>query len=187
MTMGAGFMFGFGVVWLLIGLFSGRPSPAWLKSALIVIGVGLGAAILTLGVQASHLPNAASLSPQQAAINREIGNHFYLIFGLELAAIFVAVVALNALHHPDFILCGVALIVGVHFVPLAALFHAPIYYWTGFLGCGIGLIGFFIADSMLRQKVVGLSFGMLLWITAGWIAILGFQLTARAVHQLPPM
>lgn len=187
MTTGAVFMFGFGVVWLLLGLFNGRPSPAWMKAALVAAGVGLGAVILTLGMRASHLPSPASLSPEQVAMNREIGKHFYLIFGLEMAAIFVAVLALNLLHHPDFILCGIALIVGVHFVPLAALFHRPIYYWTGFLGCAIGLLGFFIADSLLRQKVVGLSFGLLLWVTAGWIAILGLRATAQAVQQLPPM
>jgi hypothetical protein len=47
----------------------------------------------------------------------------------------------------------IALIVGVHFFPLAPLFRAPVYYVTGFLGCAIGVAGFFAADDIrLRQK-----------------------------------
>jgi len=177
MTTGAAIMFGFGIVWLLLGLLRGRPSPAWLRLSLFVVGIALGASIATLGARASRIPrNASPLTVQQVAINREIGRHFYLIFGVELAAIFVAVVVLNAIHYPDYILCGIALIVGVHFVPLAALFRMPVYYATGLLGCAIGFIGFFVADDRLRQKVVGLSFGLLLWATAAciaWTALLG--------------
>jgi hypothetical protein len=177
MATGAAFMFGFGIIWLLIGLLRGRPSPAWLRLTLLCVGIALGAAIATLAARASSIPhNASSLTAQQVAINREIGRHFYMIFGVELAAIFVAVVVLNAIHYPDYILCGIALIVGVHFVPLAALFRMPLYYATGSLGCAIGLVGFFLADDRLRQKVVGLSFGLLLWATAAciaWTALVG--------------
>jgi hypothetical protein len=65
-------------------------------------------------------------------------------------------------------LCAIALIVGVHFFPLAALFKAPLYYVTGSVGCLIGLAGFLTADNDGRQKVVGLSFGLLLWATSAW-------------------
>jgi hypothetical protein len=126
------------------------------------------------------------MTAQQLATNREIGQHFYIIFGVELAAIFLAVVVLKAIHYPDYILCGIALIVGVHFFPLAALFKAPLYYATGLLGCAIGLVGFLVADARLRQKVVGLSFGLLLWATVAWIAWLGLT-TPRVISNLPPM
>jgi hypothetical protein len=92
-----------------------------------------------------------------------------------LAAIFLSVVVLRLLHYQDYILCGIALIVGVHFFPLAALFKAPLYYATGLLGCAIGFVGFFMADAGLRQKVVGISFGLVLWATAIWIALLGLS------------
>jgi hypothetical protein len=83
----------------------------------------------------------------------------------------LAVVVLKAIHYPDYILCGIALIVGVHFFPLAALFRAPVYYGTALAGCAIGLAGFFVADPGVRQKVVGISFGLLLWATAAWIGM----------------
>ena len=186
MATGAGVMFGFGIVWLLIGLFRGRPSPRWLRLSLLLAGIALGASIVTLGVRASHLPaNASPVTARQAAINREIGRHFYLILGVELVAIFVAVVVLSAFRYPDYILCGIALIVGVHFFPLAALFRAPVYYGTGLGGCAIGLVGFFMGDENLRQKVVGTLFGLLLWTTAGWISWLGLSTASRVVSNLP--
>jgi hypothetical protein len=175
MTTGATFMFGFGIVWLLLGLFRGRSSPVWVRVALLLLGIGLGASIFTLGSRASGLPHDVSQpTAEQRAANREIGRHFYMIFGAELAAIFVAVVVLRLIHYPDYILPGIAVIVGVHFVPLAALFKSPVFYGTGVLGCIIGLAGFLVADAGLRQKVVGLSFGSMLWATAAWIACQGF-------------
>jgi len=176
MTIGAAVMFGFGIVWLLIGLLRGRTSPAWLRLVLLFVGVVLGTALVNLGLRVSHMPQeTASVSTQQAATNREIGRHFYVIFGAELAAIFLAVVVLKVLRYPDSILSGIAFIVGAHFIPLAALFKAPVYYATGIIGCLIGLAGFLVPDAALRQKVVGLSFGLLLWATSAWIVWLGLS------------
>ena len=187
MTMGAAVMFGFGIVWLLIGLLRGRRTPAGIWISLLVVGIALGASITVLFTRAAGIPrDAIPLSEQQIAVNHEIAWHFYVIFGVELAAIFVAVVVLKAIHYADYILCGIALIVGVHFIPLAALFRAPMYYVTGFLGCVIGLVGFWVADSGLRQKVVGISFGLLLWETAALITWLGLS-ASRFVGRLPPM
>ncbi len=187
MTAGAAVMFGFGVIWLVIGLLRGRPSPAWLRVSLLVVGIVLGASIATLGLRASSIPrSAAPMTAQQVATNRQISLHFYVIFGIELAAIFLAVVVLRAIHYPDYVLCGIALIVAVHFFPLAALFRAPVYYGTALSGCAIGLVGFFMGDSVLRQKVVGLSFGLLLWATAAWITWQGFSAAPRVLSNLPP-
>ncbi len=182
MTTGAVFMFVFGVVWLLLGLFRGRPSPAWLRVSLLIIAIALGGSIAILSVRASRIPrDATPLSDQQIATNRQIALHFYVIFGIELAAIFLAAAVLSAIHYPDYILSGIALIVGVHFFPLAALFKAPLYYGTALVGCAIGLIGFFVEDAGLRQKIVGLSFGLLLWVTAAWITWMGLFSATRSV------
>jgi hypothetical protein len=141
-----------------------------------------------LAMRASRLPfDLAPLTAQQLAANREIARHFYLVFGFELAAIFLAVVVLNLIHYPDYILCGIALIVAVHFFPLAALFKAPLYYGTALGGCAIALVGFFMADAGLRQKVVGIFFGLLLWATAAWIAWVGLSTAPRIMPNLRPM
>jgi len=178
MTIGAAVMFGFGIVWLLIGLLRGRGAPAWLRLLLLFLGAVLGTALVNLNLRVAHLPHeTASISPQQAATDREIARHFYLIFGAELAAIFLAVVVLKLLRCPDYIFAGIAFIVGAHFIPLASLFKAPVYYTTGTIGCLIGLVGFLIPAAELRQKIVGLSFGLLLWATSAWIIWLGLSAT----------
>jgi hypothetical protein len=88
---------------------------------------------------------------------------------------------LKALRCADYILSGIALIVGVHFFPVAALFHWPVYYGTALAGCAIGLVGFFVDESALRQKIVGISFGLLLWATAAYITWIGMS----ALNALP--
>jgi hypothetical protein len=184
MTTGAAFMWGFGALWLLMGLFRGRPSPPWLRICLLAAGIVLASSVAFLARRASQTPSShVALTAQQMAVDREIGKRFYIVFGLELAAILVAVLVLRALHFPDYISCAVALIVGVHFFPLAALFESPVYYGTGLLGCAIGLLGFFIADATMRQKAVGLSFGLVLWATAAWIVFFALAGGNRLVSR----
>jgi hypothetical protein len=179
-------MFVFGVIWLLLGLFRGRPAPAWLRILLLLVGMALGTSIVILAAHAlSTPPNLTPPTPQQSATNRQIARHFYVIFGIELFAILLAALVLNAVRYPDYILCAIALIVGIHFVPLAALFKLPFYYGTALCGSAIGLVGFSMADASLRQKVVGISFGLTLWATATRIAWLG--LTAPRVVRILPM
>jgi hypothetical protein len=183
--VGAVFMFGFGVVWLVLGLFRGRRSPDWLYIALLLAGASLGSSIAILGARVSSIPrDIVPLSAQQLAVNRQIALHFYVIFGIELVAIFVATTLLSILRYADYILCGIALIVGVHFFPLAALFKMPFYYGTALAGCAIGLAGFLVEDAGLRQKMVGLSFGLLLWVTAAWITWIGLSASPRIVTLL---
>lgn len=179
-------MFGFGSVWLVTGLVRGNRSPKWLYVALLFAGVVLGGCIAILGAKASGLPrDSDALTQQQVDANRRVAQHFYVILGIEIAAIALSVAALNALRYPSYILSGIALIVAVHFFPLAALFRAPVYYGAALGGSAIGLVGFFIDDDGLRQKVVGLSFGALLWATASWIAGLGLISVSR-MATLPP-
>jgi hypothetical protein len=170
MTTGAAFMWGFGAFWISMGLFRGRPSSTRLRVCILCAGIVLAGSVVFLARRALQTPPShAASTEQQIAAGRDTVKRFYIVFGLELAAILVGVIVLRALHFPEYILCTIALIVGIHFLPLAALFASPIYYGTGLLGCAIGLLGFFMADAAMRQKVVGLSFGLLLWATCLWI------------------
>jgi hypothetical protein len=185
MTTGAAMMFGFGIVWLLMGLFRGRPLPIWFRLLLLATGAALATSIVILGKTASGLAAPSiPLTPDQIAADREIARRFYIIFGLEMVAIFLTVIVLRVLHYADYILSGIALIVGVHFFPLAPLLSAPVYYGTALGGCAIGVIGFFMDDAGIRQKVVGISFGLLLWVTAAWITWLGLAATSHVARNL---
>jgi len=170
MTTGAAIMFGFGIAWLLIGVLV-APSSIGLRLSLLLAGIALGVSVAAMGLRASRLPrDVVAPTPDQIAAFRATGRRFGLIFGLETAAILVAVAVLNVVHQPDYIPCAIAVIVGVHFFPLAPLFKAPIYNVTGILGCVTGVAGIFIADAVLRQKAVSIWFGLVLWGTAARIA-----------------
>lgn len=182
---GAVVMFGFGILWLLLGL-SQSALPVWFFILVAGAGAALAVAIAVLRLRVSRLPrDAIAPSAQEIVADRAIGRRFGLVFGIEAGAIFLAVVGLNAVHLPEYIPCAVALIVGVHFFPLARLFKAPVYYVTGALGCAIALAGCVVRDTGLRQEAVGLSFGLLLWATAARITKIGFSAVRRTANDSP--
>ncbi len=185
MTTGGTIMFGFGIAWLLIGVLV-APSSTGLRLSLLVAGIALGVSVAIMGLRASRLPRGTvPPTAEQIAAGRAIGRRFGLIFGLETVAILLAVAVLNGIHRPDYIPCAIAVIVGLHFFPLAPLFKAPIYNVTGFLGCVIGLAGVVVPDAVLRQKAVSISFGLLLWATTAWIAWKGHA-GLRQIESGPP-
>ena len=169
--IGCAVMFGFGILWIVVGLSGGRFSPGWVRIGLAAAGGVLAAwiGLFTIGYIRGH-QHAAPASPEQAILERRIGRRFGLINAVQWGAIIAAIIVLNVIHRTGFIAPAIAVIVGIHFFPLAAVFRQPSYYATGTLGCIIGVIGFLIADDAARLSVVGLSFGLLLWLTT--IAVL---------------
>lgn len=63
---------------------------------------------------------------------------FFFLF--ESIIIGIGSVLLSIFHHPEFLLPSVAIVVGLHFLPLAKIFHIYFYYLTGILLILIGLI-----------------------------------------------
>jgi len=179
-AVGATIMFFFGAIWLFLGVFGGRPSPGWLRAGLLVAGLLLGVWIATVVRRVSHVSETAPPTLEQTVVGRQIGRRFGWITGIEGAAIFLAVILLNAVHRPDFIPSAIALIVGLHFFPLASLFGRSVYYGTGILGCAIGGSAFFISDPSFRTSVVGLSFGLLLWLTTVNVLFYAFDQHSQA-------
>jgi hypothetical protein len=54
-----------------------------------------------------------------------------IIFGIEIVLIALASILLSVFQADRFIAPTAALIVGIHFFPLARLFRVPVYYLTG--------------------------------------------------------
>ncbi len=180
MTIGAAFMVFFGAIWMALGIYAGRTLPTWLRSVVLVIGLALTLWVsLAARTAISASRNAPPETAQERAAGRQIGRRFGLIFGLEGGAIFILILTLNALHRPAAILAGIAIIVGLHFFPLAALFGRPLYYATGTIGCGIGVIALMMPDTPIRNSFTGLSFGTLLWVTAAIVLARFPQITVR--------
>ena len=176
-TTGATVMFFFGAIWLTLGLYAGRPSPISMRVGLLLAGIVLAAGIGMMVMRlARQSPSTAIPSVEQAAVSREKGRRFGWISAIEGGAIFLIIVLLNVAHRPQYIAPLIAVIVGLHFFPLAGLFGRPVYYVTGLLGCAIGTTGLLISDPALRTSFVGLSFGSLLWLTVAAVLVECFSL-----------
>jgi len=91
---------------------------------------------------------------------------------LEGIAIALAVVLLGRYGMGTFIPAVVALIVGLHFFPLAGLYGVKVYYLTGAALCAVALVAFWVAPSA-RLQLVGLGSAAVLFATAAYILALG--------------
>lgn len=84
---------------------------------------------------------------------------------------------------------GMAFMSGIHFLPLARLFHVPAYYITGTLLSVLGLVA--VAALLLGLQIagpspqnwsafVGIGATLILWLTVLYIARLGLRVMRMA-------
>ena len=64
-----------------------------------------------------------------------------------------------------------AIIVGLHFVPLARWLPARLYYATAALLTAAGVAGFFIADVKPRVVIVSIGAASVLWLTCAAVLV----------------
>jgi hypothetical protein len=175
-ALGLFFMTIFGACWVLAGVgVSGVDNPArlviWVAG--LVTTVGLLLVGLRLLADAGHL--SGDVNTVGRARGRRLGWLFGLVFGAELVLIIAVSNALSALAFDRLILPSIAVVVGLHLVPLAAMFRVPVYYVTGcalvVLGLA-GIVGILATGSEARWSAgVGFSVGVALWATAAVIAL----------------
>ena len=107
----------------------------------------LGYSAQKVWTAARHFANAApgGASPEFPGIT------FGIVTTLEFVLVFALAFALGRLGRPDLIFQVVALVVGLHFIPLAAIFHGPIYYGTAAAIILVALGAFVFHNPALRQ------------------------------------
>lgn len=188
---GVMFMTFFGALWASIGIIGlhGLGSPWFLVISSIVTIVMLIGAISLFG-KARNMNNAAT--PNDSEDWKKINRKFGLVFGLEGLAILIASVICNITDHFELFFPIMAIIVGIHFFPLARLFKEKFYYGTGAVLCILGAISFFLPmeaafnDVSLVPRSIFIGFGsaMTLWVTGLriWIVTKTPSASANAVH-----
>jgi hypothetical protein len=135
---GAGILTLFGGFWCIFPLSFWSARPAWaIPAASTLIFALLVVCLLRLRASAK-LPD--SQDPAEAAKGKHAGRLFGIIFGAEGALIGLASALLGRAGLGDWIPVAAALIVGLHFLPLAHVFEMPLYYWTGALAV-FGVLG----------------------------------------------
>jgi hypothetical protein len=151
----------FGGGWLITSLAMWPFRPNWALSVAIVTAVTL---VVLCVFRLINLKSVArSQDPAAAQEGRRKGMIFGLIFGAECGFIGLCSLVLARYGLGLWIPIVVALIVGLHFLPLAKLFNVPLYYWTGAL-CVLGVVAcLMIYDPAFRLRCVGFTMTIVLW------------------------
>lgn len=143
------------------GAYWGFTSAVFLRGTFQIIAfllIGLVTlAFISIGVillrQARSLPEEPSSVDR--ARGRSIVTGFGIIFGLEIVLIALASTLLSIFPLSRFIAPTTALIVGLHFIPLARLFQVNVGYVTGTLLCLLALIA--LAALLFGVPLAGTS------------------------------
>lgn len=156
---------GFGALWLLMAanFASVLDWRAWL-------GIGLGTAALAAGA-AKRMLIAQHLPQVPAAASSGMSTWFWGVVGLEWLLIVGAIVFVARRGRRDLIVSLIALIVGLHFLPLAWIFGANLYYVTGAAIVAASLTAFGLRERRQRQAVTCLACGIVLWLTSTAILV----------------
>ncbi len=182
------FMAFFGTLWASIGIgglqgWGGR----WPVIGAVLIWLGLLLGGISLLLASRRLSNQVTEADAQHGKRTSIW--FGLIFVTEGLFIGVASGICRAINRFDLFFPIMAIIVGIHFLPLAALFHVKSYYLVGALLCLLALITLLAVpqrvklggQQMTAQSVVlGFGAAVILWVVGVALGLLGKRLLAQA-------
>ena len=160
--------------------------------ALGVLSAGMGWGVALLGVPLSALTILAAKQAQRGAVPRSAAEEKRTRTVIGWASAFegvmipVACIACAALGRPDLTLAAIAVVVGLHFLPMAYLLDKPGYYLTAFamMGIGIGIVAALRAGP-LRSALIGPCAAVILWATC-WARAALTRRTATRQHQPMP-
>lgn len=128
-------------VWWTSDSFVGWPIPA----AIVTTAVGIVAALIFV-VQSVRLfllgrRDPATPTPQDRALGRRTGRVFGILFGAEAVVIFVVLAVLGSTGLDDYALPAIAVVVGLHFYPMARLFRRSVDVWLATWTTLVGIAG----------------------------------------------
>ena len=107
----------------------------------------------------------------------EHSRQFKLITIFEGSSCGIVLVLTNHFHRPELLASGIALVVGLHFLPLARILRFPVYYWVGagIVVCAVLSALLFRGDA--ATATAGIGTGLILWATGLYSLTLSRQLT----------
>ncbi|WP_433453633.1 hypothetical protein ACQPXS_35860 [Streptomyces sp. CA-142005] len=156
---GLAFLTGFGLAWWLLGASALGES---LLPVAALAGVAVAAGVWRTGRDVRH--------PGGRPLPGDVRRRFVWINALQWLAIAAVVGGAEASGRPELIFGLVAVVVGLHFLPVAALFRQPRFHVTGTLmtatgavGCVIGVAG---ESASTVRMTVGVGAAVMLWGTA---------------------
>ena len=186
------FMAFFGTLWAGIGIggLQGLGSP-WLSILAVLIGITLFIGSITLFLASRRLSN--EVSEADARQGRQIGIWFGIIFTTEIIFIIIASWICNAINRFDLFFPIMAIIVGVHFLPLAYLFQIRAYYYVGAFLCLLAIITLLAVPESAKLNgqlitpqwiILGFGAALILWGVGLGLWLLGRRLLDLAELQI---
>jgi hypothetical protein len=155
----------FGAVFVLVNS-AGLPGP-W-RLAIRLAGV-LVAAVLVAGLL---LAVGKAPAARQASVSGFADRRYWIVVAFEAVALFAGLFLLNeVLHRTAVAVAWVAVVVGVHFFPLARYWRIPLFHWLGAAMTVLGLAGFLIyavgGTATTVALVAGVGSGAALYVAVG--------------------
>lgn len=185
---GVMFMAFFGTVWADIGIGGLQVSSA---ISLFILAVLIGAILFFSGMRlmkhSRHLP-----STTQSHNQRHVDKWFSIIFATQFGLIAIAAILTNIVGKFEWFFPIMAIIVGVHFFPLAHLFQVKMYYVTGTLICLLAIVILLFVPIDIHISghqidawwtFIGLGSMFILWITSVVILFMGRKLVKSAYNM----
>jgi hypothetical protein len=171
-------LFGWG--WLLWGLFAARAFAPLRGIALLIVEILLLARAVHFIAKGRSLRRRYPPLPESVKRN---ARKWFLTVAAEVAAIVVVVNLANWVQRPDLLISWIAMVVGVHFLPLAKIFRAPALGVIGILMTTWCLLCWALFRSNALVSSAALGTGILLW-AASAAALLGARGRSRAAIAL---
>lgn len=171
--IGVIFMALFGTLWAGTGVMGlqGWGFP-YVELAAIFVGIILVIEGISLIYTSQKMPD--QVSENGARRLKRMNFWFNIVFIAEGLLIGIAIAICNMINQTDLIPGVIAIIVGIHFLPLAALFQIKIYYATGVLLCLLALITLLIVPDTVMfgehqilapLSLLGFGCALILWTT----------------------
>lgn len=162
-AIGAMVLVVFGGVWL--GFWDVH-SHAGAAAMAVIVALGLG---LLAGAWLRYRRYAPALAQAPVTPERRRAKR---VFNIVNAIQWILILGLgNVLAHRGlvaWVLPMAIFVVGLHFLPLAYVFHNPPYYLTGLAMALFAIVYPFVAEGGPGDPVGGLGAGLILWLNAAW-------------------
>jgi hypothetical protein len=153
-----------GAFWCIIALFYWSARPGWAIPLAFAATIGL---LALCAVRFAVSRRAVRVhDPVAAAVRRRIGILCGIIFWIEFGLIALCSTLLARSGHVLWIPIVAAIIVGIHFLPMARIMAVPLYYGSGVFSI-LGVAGCLLIPNFgLRLLCVGFVMAAILWATS---------------------
>lgn len=186
--IGVIFMAVFGTLWAGTGVMG---LQGWGFPYVELAAIFVGIIMVIVGISLIHASQKMSnqVSDDGARRLKRIEFLFNMVFIAEGLLIGIAIAICNLINKTDLIPGVIAIIVGIHFLPLASLFQIKVYYATGVLLCLLALITWLIVPDTVMVgehqilaplSLLGFGCALILWAT-GLTLWLGIKNSSRTI------